>query len=193
MDDDFQKEFIERVRYGAGGKAGYERNQQLIHEEKLALIRTQSHALVWTGPADELRTIISRWYEAGWIISDSIEQALQKASIHFVKPDGSPVLKPAEIALQSVASSKFKSLDESYQVIEFDGRQYELTPTQSTIIRVLHASHVEKKGSVGIKEIQKALQVNSGKMSGWFRRKNKDLYDTLIVQTSTRQHYRLDL
>lgn len=90
--------------------------------------------------------------------------------------------------------SRFKPLDENFQIIEFDGRQYELTPTQSSVVRVLHIAHTGKRGSsVGIKEIQKALGVHSGRMSQWFRGKNKSLYGKLIVQTAGRYHYRLDL
>ena len=92
-------------------------------------------------------------------------------------------------------SVRFRTLDKYYQVIVFDNREYELKPIQSTVIRVLHKAYLEKRGSVGIKEIQTALGINSGKMSGWFRdKKNKYLYGTLIVQkTGSRNHYRLDL
>jgi hypothetical protein len=103
--------------------------------------------------------------------------------------------QPTETARSQVAQpiTRFRPLDQTYQIIEFDRREYELTPTQSTIIRVLHRAHVEKRGSVGIKEIQKALGVNSGKISQWFRGKNKSLYGKLIVQSAGRYHYRLDL
>ena len=90
------------------------------------------------------------------------------------------------------AATRFRPLDENYQIIEFDGREYELTPTQSTVIRALHVAHTEKRGSVGIKELQKTLGIHSGKMSAWFRRKNHDLYKKLILHTG-QQHYRLDL
>lgn len=92
-------------------------------------------------------------------------------------------------------SSRFKLLDKHYQVIRFDNCEYELKPIQSTVIRVLHKAYVENRGSVGIKEIQAAIGVNSGKMSGWFRdKKNKYLYGTLIVQKAgSRNHYRIDL
>jgi hypothetical protein len=165
-----------------------------IHEDGLARTRAQSHALTWTGTAEELTDTIKLWYESGWLTAESLQDALQRASIHFAKPDGTPVLKPTNIAPEARQSSRLRALDESYQVIEFDGRQYELTPTQSTVIRVLHKAHLEKHGSVGIGAIHKALHINSGKMSGWFRDKNnKNLYGTLIVQTASRNHYRLDL
>ena len=95
---------------------------------------------------------------------------------------------------QAAKTMRFRPLDEDYQSIEFEDREYALTPTQSTIIHTLHKAHLEKRGSVGIKEIQKTLGVNSGKMSGWFRdKKNKHLYGRLIIQTASRNHYRLDL
>jgi hypothetical protein len=99
------------------------------------------------------------WKEGIRLLSaESLEQALQKASIHFVKPDGTPILIPASVAPHSHAPSRLKPMDENYQIIEFGGRQYELTSTQSTVIRVLHKAHIEKKGSAGIKEIQKAFR-----------------------------------
>jgi hypothetical protein len=95
---------------------------------------------------------------------------------------------------QTPTKERFRPLDDAYQVIEFDGKQYELTPTQSTIIRVLHKANLEKRSSVGIKEIQKELRINSGKMSSWFRdKKNKRLYGTLVLQTAYRNHYRLEI
>jgi hypothetical protein len=187
------KDVFEEMLLGKEGVAEKRRAGELEHERELAKIRRESHALIWTGTAGELTDTIKQWYESGWLMAESLQDALQKASIHFAKPDGTPVLKPASIAPASQQSARFRALDESYQVIEFDGHQYELTPIQSTVIRVLHKAHLEKQGSVGIKEIQKALHINSGKMSGWFRKKNKALYEKLIVQTATRQHYRLDL
>jgi hypothetical protein len=160
---------------------------------ELAAISAQSHALKWRGTAEELTATIARWFEAGWIEAESLQDAMQKASIHFAQPDGTSILHPTTIVRLTLPDARFRPLDEGYQLVEFDGKQYELTPTQSTVIRVLHKAHADKRASVGIKEIQQALHVSSGKMSGWFRRKNKFLYEHLIVQTATRQHYRLDL
>jgi hypothetical protein len=88
------------------------------------------------------------------------------------------------------ASIRFQTLDDDYQVIEFDSRQYQLTPTQSTVIRILHKAHLENRDSVGIKEIQEALGTHSGKMSDWFRGRNKALYNTLVTKTpGSRFHY----
>jgi lambda repressor-like predicted transcriptional regulator len=71
-----------------------ERRRELEHERQLAAIRTQSHALIWTGTADELTTTITKWFESGWIVAESLQDALQKASIHFLKPDRTPIIQP---------------------------------------------------------------------------------------------------
>jgi len=183
---------IEEILYGRRGVLGKEHEAEYEHERKLAAIRAQSHALVWTGPTEELREAIRRWYEAGWIQAESLDAAIQKAAIHFIRPDGVSVLRPPSIQVASV--SRLKPLDDAYQVIDFDGRQYELTPTQSVVIRVLHKAHLERRASVGLKDIQKELGTHSGKMSDWFRGKNEVLYRSLITQTpGSRSHYRLVL
>ena len=95
--------------------------------------------------------------------------------------------------VQSPHAIRFRPVDNHYQVVVFEGLEYTLTPTQSTVLRVLHQASLGKRGSVGIKEIREALGVNSGKMSDWFRGKNKKLYRYLILKASSRHHYRLDL
>jgi hypothetical protein len=180
--DDFQ-DLIVRARRG-------QREQgELDHARELAAIRTQSHALTWTGSPEELIETIKRWFESGFLVAESIQDALQKAAIHFAKPDGTPVLKPVSIAPQTVA--RFRALDKDYRIVELDGRQYELTTYESAIMRTLHKAHVEKRGSVAINDILRALRVSSGKMSNWFRGKNKPLKE--IILHTGRQHYRLDL
>lgn len=69
-----------------------ERQSELEHERRIALIRFQSHAFQWTGTEQELIETITRWYAAGWLLADSLEAALQRASYHFLRPDGSAVL-----------------------------------------------------------------------------------------------------
>ncbi len=159
------------------------------------------------GPKGYVFAHIDRVFEASAILCGKLEaRAVQAAFDEKHRNDSKnystlrqATPTPARDATSSTLpvaqeSVRFRPLDDYYQVVEFDGRQYELTPTQSTVIRVLHKAHLEKRGSVGIKEIQKALQINSGKMSGWFRdKKNKHLYGKLIVQTGSRNHYRLDL
>jgi lambda repressor-like predicted transcriptional regulator len=80
-----------------------ERASEISHEERLAEIRTRSHALVWTGPADELTATLTRWFESGWLPGLSLQEALRFASIHFVGPDGMPVIRlvPVPAPLQT--------------------------------------------------------------------------------------------
>ena len=91
MDDPFGNFHIEPIL----AKRGQREQEQIEHEEKLAAIRARSHALIWTGTAEELTETIKRWYKSGWLMAESLQDALQKAAIHFAKPDGTPVLKPA--------------------------------------------------------------------------------------------------
>lgn len=167
------------------------RAEELEHERELARIRAESHALVWTGPPEELKEAIRQWFDAGWIRAETLDAAFLKAAIHFVRPDGTSVITQPSPKLAS-PSLRLKALDDEYQVIEFDGRQYELTPNQRTVIRTLHKAHLEQRGSLGIKELYKALGINSGKISQWFRGKNIALSKKLILKTS-REHFRLDL
>lgn len=67
--------------------------EELAHEERLAAIRARSRALIWTGPENELIEAISRFYDSGWISATTLDDALEKAAVHFVKPDGKPVIK----------------------------------------------------------------------------------------------------
>ncbi len=131
-------------------------------------------------------------------MTETIDHSLQLAmEEQLKKSEDVPAQTKAvpHAVIQGKDNARFRPLDDNYQTIEFEGREYALTPTQSTIVRTLHKAHLGKRQSVGIKEIQKALGVNSGKMSGWFRGKNnKHLYGKLIVQqTGSRIHYRLDL
>lgn len=147
---------------------------------------------MWTGTADELIATITRWYESGWIIAEGLQDALEMASIHFRGPDGMPVIVPGIPSAKPAESGpfgRFRPLDENYQVIEFDGKQYNLTPYESAIIRLLDKARRQRRSDVGIKEIQAALGIKSGKMSDWFR-KNRAV-KKIILHTG-RQHYRLD-
>jgi hypothetical protein len=71
-----------------------EREQELEHERRLARIRTESHALVWTGTTEELTDTIKRWFQAGWMQAENLEDALRKVALHFRQPDGTSVIKP---------------------------------------------------------------------------------------------------
>jgi hypothetical protein len=99
MDDlrDHVKKALERASQRMERDA--ERERALAHERQLAIIRAQPDALIWRGPADELIAMITKCYESGWIIAESLENALQKASIHFLRPDGTLVISPRPEAL----------------------------------------------------------------------------------------------
>ncbi len=72
-----------------------ERRSELDHERQIALIRLQSHALKWTGTSEELIATITRWYESGWIVAASLQDALESAAYHFLRPDGTAVILPS--------------------------------------------------------------------------------------------------
>ena len=71
-----------------------DQRDELDHEREKAKIRAQSHALVWRGTPEELSATIVRWHEMGWLEAESREEALNKASIHFVRSDGTPAILP---------------------------------------------------------------------------------------------------
>ena len=81
-----------------------ERQNELDHARRLSAIRAQSHALIWAGSRAELVALVSGWYQSGLIVAASVEDALDKAAIHFVKPDGALVLRSAA-AIQQTAST----------------------------------------------------------------------------------------
>jgi hypothetical protein len=89
--------------------------------------------------------------------------------------------------------TRFKILSDEYLTIEFNGRRYALTKNQAVIVRTLHAAYLAKQDDVAITDIFKALHINSGKMSQWFRGKNRPLFKKLVVQSGSRNHYRLDI
>jgi DNA-binding CsgD family transcriptional regulator len=94
--DDLQnhlKKTMERMSRRLAREA--EQQRELEHERRLAAIRAQSHALVWTGTPDDLIAILTEWYRSGRIVAESLEDALQKASIHFLNPDGTLVILPS--------------------------------------------------------------------------------------------------
>jgi hypothetical protein len=92
-------DIIQEMMYGKDGVAKRRREAELEHERELAKIRRESHAIVWTGTSEELKRTISRWYSAGWLQADSEENALRKATIHFIRPDGSSALTPSPATL----------------------------------------------------------------------------------------------
>jgi hypothetical protein len=168
------------------------REEEEAHERRLAEIRAESHALVWTGTAEELTGTIKRWFESGWIVAESLQDALQLASIHFRRPDGMPIVRPFAPSTEHDHSAIF-SASPTYQKIVFRGNEYDLTAYHyaSDIVRVLHESL--RGGGLGLTVSQireRAKLPHNGSMYDWFR--GTGLWKNLIV-TVGRNLYRLDI
>ncbi len=103
---DFAERIMEEMRLSQV------REGEKDHERALALIRAQSHALVWRGTEEELSGAIIRWFELGLLEAESRNEALRKAAIHFVRPDGSPAISPLRPA-PAVATPEGLSNDEA--------------------------------------------------------------------------------
>jgi hypothetical protein len=94
-DDPFRNAVdIHDLVYSKAELRAMRRQEELEHERQLAAIRTQRHALIWTGTAEELTETIRRCYESGSLRAESLQDALQEAAVHFVGPDGKPIAKP---------------------------------------------------------------------------------------------------
>jgi len=189
MDDPLSNPFVPDFILA---KAGQREQEQLDHERKLAAIRTQSHALTWTGTAEELTETIKRWYESGWLTAESLRDALQKASIHFAKPDGTPVIKPASPAAAQDSTAIF-SPSPTYQKLTFRGTEYDLTEYRYAplIIKVLHESLKNGEPGLTTPQIRKRANLpHNGKMYDWFR--GTGLWKNLVVSAGP-DLYRLDI
>lgn len=79
---------------GKEGIAKRQRKQEIEHEQELARIRAQSHALVWTGTEGQLIEEVKKLFDAELLRANDLSDALQKATIHFVGLDGNPIIKP---------------------------------------------------------------------------------------------------
>src|SRR6266581_1472827 len=88
---------MEEMMLGKEGVRRKHHQAELERERELAAIRAQSYALVWTGTAEQLTEAIGTWYQAGLLVAENIQDALQKAAIHFVGIDGTLVLKLANV------------------------------------------------------------------------------------------------
>src|ERR1700739_2519123 len=102
------KDALEEQMNGKEGVAQRRRAAELEHERELVKIRRESHALVWTGTAEELISTIRRWYESGFLRADTLQDALQKAAVHFVDANGKPIITPSSMtpASQNIAQLK---------------------------------------------------------------------------------------
>ena len=169
-----------------------ERESELTHERHLAKIRAQSHALVWTGTTEELTGTVKRWFEAGWIAAESLQDALHLASIHFRKPDGTPAIQLFAPSLGQSDSTVF-SASPTYQKIVFRGKEYDLSGHTHAprILKVLHESLNSGEWGMTTSQIRtKAKLPHNGKMYDWF--KKTGLWNNLVVRVGKDQ-YRLDL
>jgi hypothetical protein len=169
-----------------------ERQDELDLERQKAEIRAQSYALVWTGTAEELTGNIKRWFESGCIVAESLEDALQIASIHFRRPDGMPVIGPL-VSMNKQEYSTVFSPSPTYQKIIFRGKEYDLSGHTHAphILKVLHESL--NSGELGMTTLQiraKAKLPHNGKMYDWF--KSTGLWKNLVVRVGKDQ-YRLDI
>jgi hypothetical protein len=81
-----------------------ERQAEVAHAEQLAEIRARSRALVWTGTEAELIEAIRKFYESGWLAATDLQDALRLASLHFVRANGTAVIKPYDVEI-SVAQT----------------------------------------------------------------------------------------
>ena len=173
-----------------------ERQSELEHERRIALIRLQSHALTWTGTPERLISAITKWYESGWLIAPSLEDALQKAAFHFLKPDGTPVITPRSgvvpVEVEQGPAENFSS-SPNYQKIVFRGQAYDLTQFiyAPKILKVLHESLNNGEPGMTTSQIRKKADLqNNGKMYDWFR--GTGLWKHLVILVG-KDLYRLDI
>ena len=155
--DEKLEDFREELIYGPGGRRGAERRAEIAHERELSAIRMNSRALIWAGPVDELTRAITRWYESGWIVAESLQEALQKASSHFVGPNGMPIIAPAqgkpELRENAVFPSKW-SLPKYRSVIKSAILSYLVQNPDATAAAVCHG--LDEDGGV---ELPKSWKV----------------------------------
>jgi hypothetical protein len=183
---------IEEMLYGQSGLAEKRRSEEIEHARELARIRTESHALVWVGTAEELIATLTRWYECGWIIAENLQDALQKAAIHFANPDGMPITRPATAPADQGYENVF-SPSPTYQKLMFRGKEYDLTSYKYApdIIKVLHQSLKSGEPGLTTKQIRERARLpHNGKMYDWFR--GTRLWKNLVVIAGP-DMYRLDI
>jgi lambda repressor-like predicted transcriptional regulator len=82
-----------------------ERSSELYHERQLAAIRAEARALVWTGTQEEFVEAVLKLYESGCILASDPTDALMKAALHFVRQDGTAIVRPQE-ASSALSPSK---------------------------------------------------------------------------------------
>lgn len=186
-----QRDLIHEMLLGKDALAKRRRAEEVEHERELARIRTESHALVWTGTPEELIETITRWYKSGLLVAESLQDALQKAAIHFLKPDRTLVIRPSAPTTTQDISAIF-SPSPTYQKLTFRGKEYDLTGHKyaADILKALHQSATKGEPGLTIGQIRKQADLpHNGTMYDWFR--STGLWKTLVVKS--RDLYRLDI
>lgn len=128
MDEDHPQnvsDILEEMMYGGKeGVAKRRRSATLEYERELAQIRRDSHALIWTGTAEQLIAIITAWYEAGLIQADNLQNALEKAATHFVAVSGARIitLPSPESTPEPTVKKDAAVFSHSYQWVRFRGQ-----------------------------------------------------------------------
>lgn len=73
-----------------------ERGAEIRHERELSAIRAEARALVWTGTQEEFIALVLKCYESGCLLAFDATDALLKVAMHFVRPDGTAIIRPQE-------------------------------------------------------------------------------------------------
>ncbi|HEY6352293.1 MAG TPA: hypothetical protein VI636_23085 [Candidatus Angelobacter sp.] len=133
---------------------------------------------------------IKGFYEKGWIQADDLADALREASLHFIKPDGTPITSSP--AIQQASKAIF-SASPTYRKVTFRSKEYDLTPYRYApkIVKALHESIQRGEQGMTVRQIrEKAKLTNNGTMCDWFR--GTGLWKTLVVVIG-RDLYSLDI
>jgi hypothetical protein len=188
------RDYFDEMLYGKEEILARKRRAELEHERELAEIRTRSKALVWTGAAEQLTAIVRAWYESGLMQAENLQDALEKASTHFVNPSGANIvtLSFTKSIPEPTIRKDAATFSDSYQRVRFRAQDYDLTGHRYAprILKVLHESL--RKGEPGLTTSQirkKAGLPHNGKMYDWFR--GTGLWKKLVI-TVGRDMYRLD-
>jgi hypothetical protein len=125
-----------------------ERRSEIYHERELAAIRAESRALVWTGTQAEFVQAILKLYESGCLLATDATDALLKASMHFVRADGTAIIRPQEASsapLPAKSKEKPKPSRESFVKTILDSKGWsifdwanEANVSHATAIDYLH-------------------------------------------------------
>lgn len=88
------------------------------------------------------------------------------------------------------SSTSFAHSDD-YRSINFNGKPYDLTRNQATIVRILHEAYQRGTPTIGRAELLAAVESETSRVRSFFR--NSPLWKTLVAQGSRQGTYRLNL